>query len=221
MTDLHHRLSDIRRRIAAACDAAQRHPSEVELLAVSKFHPVSAIREALAEGLVRFGENYVQEGSLKAQELPEAHFLLLGPLQRNKAKPALQHFREILTLDRPELALRLRTLAMELGVIRPIWIQVDIWDEATKMGGAREAELEAILSALAHDPALPLQGFMAIPPPHLPGAFREMADLRARWQDRLGCALKLSMGMSDDLEEAIAAGSNQVRIGTALFGSRS
>lgn len=220
MSQMERSAHAVRSRVAQACEAAGRAPGSVEILAVSKFHPASAVAEALGLGFTRFGENYVQEGVRKAPELPQASFLLIGPLQRNKARPALTHFAEILTLDRPELATRLRPLAAELDVVRPVWIQVDLWEEATKMGGSPEAGIPSILEALGGDPRLPLRGFMAIPPPEVPDAFQDLARLRSRWEDRLGSRLLLSMGMSEDLEEAIAAGSDQVRIGTALFGSR-
>jgi hypothetical protein len=154
------------------------------------------------------------------REVPECGFVLIGPLQRNKAKAALQNFRQIMTVDRPDLALRLRHLAAELDLVREIWIQADLWDEATKVGGAAASDLEAVFGALEEDPRLPVEGFMAIPPPEDAGAFREVALLRDRWEQRLGRRLRLSMGMSGDLEEAVRAGSDQVRIGTAFFGGR-
>lgn len=212
------RAALVQERIREACARCGREASSVELLPVSKFHPASAVQEALACGFRCFGENYVQEGAAKACALPEARFVLIGPLQRNKAKAALEAFQEILSVDRPELAARLARLAEELGLRRRAWIQVDLWDEATKLGGCPEAGIPAVVEALAG--ALPLAGFMAIPPPGHPTAFSQLAELRARWQERLGQPLRLSMGMSEDLEAAIAAGSDQVRIGTALFGER-
>lgn len=220
MNDLARRIHEVEARIQAACQACGRAPGSVELLPVSKRQAPSLIQAAADLGFTRFGENYVQEASSKALALPELDFLLIGPLQRNKAKAALQHFREILSLDRPELATRLRQIAAELGVTRKVWIQVDLWEETTKLGGCDEKGLPVLIEALGEDPRLPLQGFMAIPPPNHPQAFREVAQLREAWQDRLGQALRISMGMSDDLEEAITAGSDQVRIGTAFFGSR-
>jgi pyridoxal phosphate enzyme (YggS family) len=190
-------------------------------LPVSKRQPLSLIREAAKLGFTRFGENYVQEGADKAVASLDLQFILLGPLQRNKAKPALQHFAAIQSLDRPDLALRLRRLADELEVVRPVWIQVDLWDEATKLGGCTEGDLPALIEALGDDARLPLQGFMAIPPPEDAGAFAQMAGLRDRLQQDLGKPLRLSMGMSGDLEAAIAAGADQIRIGTAFFGERS
>ena len=218
---LGERIEGLRARFQRACEAAGRDSSSVELLPVSKKQPLSLIREAATLGFTRFGENYVQEGADKATASPELSFVLLGPLQRNKAKPALQNFAEIQSLDRPELAERLRRLAEELDLVRPVWIQVDLWDEATKLGGCTEADLPALIAALIGDARLPLRGFMAIPPAEDEGAFARMAGLRERVQQDLGQPLRLSMGMSGDLEAAIAAGSDQIRIGTAFFGERS
>lgn len=218
---LEGRVRELRDRIARACGAADRDPAGVELLPVSKRQPLALVREAAALGFTRFGENYVQEGTEKALAAPDLGFVLLGPLQRNKAKAALQHFQEILSLDRTDLADRLARLADELGVVRPVWIQVDLWDEATKLGGCGAADLPDLLAVLQDQPRLPLAGLMALPPPGQDAAFGEMAELRARLQDDLGRPLRLSMGMSDDLEPAIAAGTDQVRIGTAFFGPRS
>ncbi|MFZ1375889.1 MAG: YggS family pyridoxal phosphate-dependent enzyme [Geothrix sp.] len=215
------RIEGLQARIQRACEASGRDPATLELLPVSKKQPVALLREAAALGFTRFGENYVQEGADKAATLPELAFVLLGPLQRNKAKAALQHFAELQSLDRPELVERLRRLAEELGVVRPVWIQVDLWDEATKLGGCTGTGLPALIEALGDDARLPLRGLMAIPPPDDEGAFLQMAALRDRLQQDLGQPLLLSMGMSDDLEAAIAAGSDQVRIGTAFFGERS
>ena len=217
LADRVHALQD---RIRRACEASGRRPEDIELLPVSKRHPLTLVREAAGLGFQRFGENYVQEGCEKAQAAPELAFVLLGPLQRNKAKPALQNFAEIQSVDRPELADRLRRLAEELDLVRPVWLQVDLWDEATKLGGCSEADLPALLQALDGDPRLPLRGLMAIPPPEDPRAFGQLAALRERLQQDLGQPLRLSMGMSDDFEAAIVAGSDQVRIGTAFFGPR-
>jgi pyridoxal phosphate enzyme (YggS family) len=216
MTRLAERINHLRLRLTRACEAAGRDPLGVELLPVSKRHPLSVVREAAELGFGTFGENYVQEGL----DAPDLRFVLIGPLQRNKAKAALAHFHEIMTLDRPELAARLRLLAGELDVTRGVWLQVDLWGEATKIGGCDQEGLEAVRQALEGDPRLPIQGFMAIPPPDAPKAFSAMAALRDHCQDRWGQPLRLSMGMSGDLEAAIAAGSDQVRIGTAFFGIR-
>ncbi|MDR3672904.1 MAG: YggS family pyridoxal phosphate-dependent enzyme [Holophaga sp.] len=220
MTDLAERVQTLRTRIRRACEASDRDPQRIELLPVSKRQSVALIQEAARLGFGRFGENYVQEGLQKAQEAPALQFVLIGPLQRNKAKHALTHFQEIMTVDRPELAERLRHLAQELDLVRGVWIQVDLWGEATKLGGCSAADTEAVFQALAGDPRLPVRGFMAIPPPEDAQAFPAMAAFRNAWQQKLGQPLRLSMGMSGDLERAIAAGSDQVRIGTAFFGNR-
>ena len=219
MTPLAERIHKLRTRIGSACEACGRDPGQIELLPVSKRQPLTLIQEAAALGFGRFGENYVQEGVQKALEAPSLGFLLIGPLQRNKARPALERFQEIMTVDRPELAERLSHLAVELNLVRRVWIQVDLWDEATKQGGCAASGLDPVIRAL--DPEhLPLQGFMAIPPPEDAQAFGAMADLRETWRQKLGQPLRLSLGMSADLERAIAAGSDQVRIGTAFFGDR-
>lgn len=220
MTDLAERIQRLRARIRRACEAAGRDPAQVELLPVSKRQPMALVREAAALGFPRFGENYVQEGVQKALEAPEVGFVLIGPLQRNKARQALATFQEIMTLDRPDLAARLRHLAAELDLVRPVWLQVDLWGEATKVGGCDEPGVLAILQALQEDPRLPVRGLMAIPPPEDAGAFAALARLRDGWEQRLGRRLRLSMGMSADLEQAVAAGTDQVRIGTAFFGNR-
>lgn len=220
MSLLSARIARLRSRIQRACEDCGRDPGGVELLPVSKRQPLALVREAADLGFGSFGENYVQEALAKIAEAPDLGFVLIGPLQRNKAKAALVHFRQIMTVDRPDLALRLRHLAAELDVVRGIWLQVDLWGETTKVGGASAGDLEALFAALEDDPRLPVQGFMAIPPPEDPGSFRALGDLRSRWQENTGRKLRLSMGMSGDLEEAIRAGSDQVRIGTAFFGTR-
>lgn len=221
MTEIEDRIRALKARIQRACEDSGRDPAAVELLPVSKHQDLALVREASRSGFHRFGENYVQEGASKAEAAPDLEFILLGPLQRNKVRQALKAFQEIQTLDRPELAQRMRRIAQEEGLLRPVWIQVDLWDEASKAGGCSEKELPLVIQALDEDPALPLQGFMALPPPGEASAFQEMALLRGKWQEDLGIRLKLSMGMTGDFEAAISAGSDQVRIGTAFFGERS
>lgn len=218
--DLQANLNELKSRIAQACHEAGREVRDVELLPVSKFQSMEAIQAAHALGFTRFGENYVQEGAAKALNFPDLEFVIHGPLQRNKAKPALQSFREIMCVDRVELAERLGRLTQELDLTRPSWIQVDLWGESTKMGGCPLENLPEVIRSLSAEPRLPLQGFMAIPPPGLGQAFAQLSRLRQEWQQRLGKKLRLSMGMSDDLEAAILAGTDQLRIGSALFGAR-
>jgi pyridoxal phosphate enzyme (YggS family) len=219
MTPLAERIHTLRTRIGTACGTHGRDPEEIELLPVSKRQPLPLILEAAGLGYQRFGENYVQEGVQKALEAPSLGFVLIGPLQRNKARQALASFQEIMTVDRPELAARLAHLAAELDLVRPVWIQVDLWNEATKQGGCPAEAIAPVLQALDAQ-RLPFQGFMAIPPPEDAQAFGALAQLRETWRQKLGRPLRLSMGMSGDLEQAIAAGSDQIRIGTAFFGDR-
>ncbi len=220
MSALEDRVESLRTRIRRACEVAGRDSATVELLPVSKKQPLELMDEAAALGFPRFGENYVQEGAAKAEARPALSFTLLGPLQRNKAKQALQHFDEIQSIDRTELVERLARLTEELDLRRGVWIQVDLWDEATKVGGCTEADLPALLQAIQASPRLELKGLMAIPPPEETSAFTALARLRDALQQRLGHPLRLSMGMSADLEAAVAAGSDQIRIGTAFFGER-
>jgi len=217
------RLEKVQARIRLAAHNCGRDPDSVSLLAVSKYHPIEALREAMDCGITHFAENYVQEGVSKQASLPDATFALSGSLQRNKAKSALQHFSELMTVDSPKLALRLLKLAEELDLSREIWIQVDLWGESTKLGGCPPDGIQPILDTLCtqgDSKRLLLKGFMAIPPFGEISAFGELADFRETWQQRLGRRLMLSMGMSDDMEEAIKAGSDQIRVGTALFGER-
>ena len=220
MNPLFARVQTLRERLQRACDTCGRELDSVELLPVSKRQPLTLIRQASELGFQTFGENYVQEGAAKAQAMPDLRFVFIGPLQRNKAKPALEHFQEIMTIDRPELALRLKQLAEELKLTRKVWIQVDLWGETTKMGGCPASGIDELIRMLEGVPWLALQGFMAIPPPGMPQAFSQLAEFRTAWQQRLGGPLRLSMGMSDDLEAAVKAGSDQVRIGTDFFGER-
>ncbi len=214
-------------RIARAAEAAGRDAAEVRLLAVSKTWPADSVREAVAAGQRAFGENYVQEGAEKVDALAglglEWHFI--GPLQSNKTRLVANRFAWVHSIDRLKIAERLS--AQRDAHLPPleVCIQVNVSGEASKSGVA-PAELPALAQAVAGLPRLRLRGLMAIPEPT-----SDVAVQRARFaalrelRDQLnagGLALDtLSMGMSDDLEAAIAEGSTMVRVGTAIFGSRS
>ncbi|MCK6386632.1 MAG: YggS family pyridoxal phosphate-dependent enzyme [Zoogloea sp.] len=214
-------------RIARAAEAAGRDAAEVRLLAVSKTWPADSVREAAAAGQRAFGENYVQEGAEKVDALAalglEWHFI--GPLQSNKTRLVANRFAWVHSIDRLKIAERLS--AQRDAHLPPleVCIQVNVSGEASKSGVA-PAELPALAHAVAGLPRLRLRGLMAIPEPT-----SDVAVQRARFaalrelRDQLnagGLALDtLSMGMSDDLEAAIAEGSTMVRVGTAIFGSRS
>lgn len=214
-------------RIARAAEAAGRDAAEVRLLAVSKTWPADSVREAAAAGQCAFGENYVQEGAEKVDALAglglEWHFI--GPLQSNKTRLVANRFVWVHSIDRLKIAERLS--AQRDAHLPPleVCIQVNVSGEASKSGVA-PGELPALARAVAGLPRLRLRGLMAIPEPTSDVALQRarFATLR-QLRDQLnadGLALDtLSMGMSDDLEAAIAEGSTMVRVGTAIFGSRS
>ena len=214
-------------RIARAAEAAGRDVAEVRLLAVSKTWPADSVREAAAAGQCAFGENYVQEGAEKVDALAglglEWHFI--GPLQSNKTRLVANRFVWVHSIDRLKIAERLS--AQRDAHLPPleVCIQVNVSGEASKSGVA-PGELPELAHAVAGLPRLRLRGLMAIPEPTSNVALQRarFATLR-QLRDQLnadGLALDtLSMGMSDDLEAAIAEGSTMVRVGTAIFGSRS
>ncbi|ACR02295.1 MULTISPECIES: YggS family pyridoxal phosphate-dependent enzyme [Thauera] len=226
MTTIAARLDAVRARIAAAARHAGRDPADVKLLAVSKTWPAEAVREAAAAGQRAFGENYVQEGVDKVEALRalglEWHFI--GPLQSNKTRPVANAFDWVHGIDRLKIAER---LSAQRDVHLPpldVCIQVNVSGEDSKSGVAPD-EAGALAHAVAALPRLRLRGLMCIPEPSA-----DEAVLRARFavlrglHDELraaGLALDtLSMGMSHDLEPAIAEGANIVRVGTAIFGER-
>ena len=226
MTTIAARLDAVRARIAAAARHAGREPADVTLLAVSKTWPAEAVREAAAAGQRAFGENYVQEGVDKAEALRalglEWHFI--GPLQSNKTRPVANAFDWVHGIDRLKIAER---LSAQRDVHLPplnVCIQVNVSGEDSKSGVA-PAEAVALAHAVAALPRLRLRGLMCIPEPST-----DEAVLRARFavlrglRDELSAAGlvldTLSMGMSHDLEPAIAEGASIVRVGTAIFGER-
>ena len=195
--------------------------SAVTLLAVSKGHGVQQIREAVAAGQKAFGENYVQDALPKIDALQDLQleWHLVGPLQSNKTRLAAEHFDWVQTLDRERIACR---LSDQRPAHRPplnVLIQVNVSGEATK-SGVHPEEVETLAAAVAVLPRLRLRGVMAIPRAGDATAFSRMKALFDRLQPQFGMDT-LSMGMSDDFEAAIAAGSTMVRVGTAIFGARS
>lgn len=221
-------LQAVRQGIAAAAQQAGRQPADVALLAVSKTVSPDRIRAAYAAGQREFGENYVQEGIDKIAALADLrdrlqwHFI--GPLQSNKTRPVAEHFDWVHTIDRLKIAERLSAQRPAGMPALQVCIQVNISGEASKSGVA-PAEVPALAHAVAALPNLRLRGLMAIPEPgHDPAAQRRpFAAMRAMLQALRadGLALDtLSMGMSGDMEAAIAEGATVVRIGTAIFGAR-
>ncbi|MBB1492075.1 YggS family pyridoxal phosphate-dependent enzyme [Paracoccus sp. MC1854] len=212
-------LGEIRQRIAAAAAEAGRDPAGVTLVAVSKLQPDDRVRTALDAGQRVFGENYVQEAQRKWPALREGRqgieLHLIGPLQSNKARAAVETFDAIHSLDRPSLARRLGRIVQELGRAPRLFVQVNTGDEPQK-AGIPPAEADTFI-AMCRGLDLPLAGCMCIPPdeedpaPH----FRLLRDIAGR-----NGLSDLSMGMSGDFETAIAEGATHVRIGSAIFGAR-
>jgi pyridoxal phosphate enzyme (YggS family) len=217
-------------RVAAACERAGRPAADVTIVAVSKTHPADAIREASAAGATDFGENYAQELATKAAELaagapagglPRWHFI--GRLQRNKARLVAGKVALIHAVDSAELAAEIARRAG--GAIQPILLAVNLGGETTK-GGVTPDAAPPVARSLAAVAGTSLDGLMTMPPPaDDPEAsrphFLALRALRDRLADQLGRPLPvLSMGMSHDFEIAIACGATHVRIGTAIFGSR-
>ncbi|CCJ71923.1 Hypothetical protein YggS, proline synthase co-transcribed bacterial homolog PROSC [Cronobacter condimenti 1330] len=196
---------------------------------MSKTKPASAIAEAIAAGQREFGENYVQEGVDKIQHFRDAgidgltwHFI--GPLQSNKSRLVAGHFDWCHTVDRLRIATRLNEQRPETMAPLNVLIQVNISDEQSKSGIAL-SELDALVAEVAALPRLRLRGLTAIPAPEKEYARQfavacEMAAAFAALKTRYPTVDTLSLGMSDDMEAAIAAGSTMVRIGTAIFGAR-
>ena len=226
MSGLSGRLQNLVTRIARAASDAGRDPAGIRLLAVSKTWPAEFVREAAAAGQHAFGENYVQEGVAKVEALAdlglEWHFI--GPLQSNKTRPVANSFAWVHSIDRLKIAQR---LSEQRDVFLPplqVCIQVNVSGEESK-SGVSPAELPELARAVAALPRLKLRGLMTIPEPTSDVALqRERFATLRRLMDYLradGLDLDtLSMGMSDDLEAAIAEGSTMVRVGTAIFGSR-
>jgi len=223
MATISDNLQVVRERIARAAWAAGRDPVSVTLLAVSKGQPVARIEQARAAGHQVFGENYVQEALEKMDALPGLEWHLIGPLQSNKTRLAAERFAWVHTLEREKVARRLS--AQRPAGLPPlnVLIQVNVSGEATKSGVALEA-IAALARAVAPLPRLRLRGLMAVPEPTpdvalLRNRFRTVKAAFENLKDEFGLDT-LSMGMSDDMESAIAEGATLVRIGSAIFGER-
>jgi PLP dependent protein len=226
MTTIDLNLQNVRERIRAACAAAQRSPDEVTLLAVSKTFDAEAVREAAAAGQRAFGENYIQEAVEKMALL--THLPLkwhcIGPIQSNKTRLVASHFDWAHTVDRLKIAQRLSEQRPAHLPALNVCIQVNIDGGASKAGVAPQDTL-ALAQAVARLRGLCLRGLMTIPEPAPDFARQKAVHLRARelfeQLRQSGLPLDtLSMGMTADLEAAIAAGSTLVRVGTAIFGGR-
>ncbi|MCW5547429.1 MAG: YggS family pyridoxal phosphate-dependent enzyme [Opitutaceae bacterium] len=220
------RADAVRAQIAAACARAGRDPAEVELLAVTKTHAAAAAEFAARYGLRAVGENRVQEGVEKrAQCAAPIAWELIGHLQSNKAKLAAAHFDRVQSVDSEKLLNQLDRAAGELGKTLPVLLQINAGHDPAKFG-AEPADAPRLLDAALAKPHLRVDGLMTIAPladdPAVAArTFAHLREIRDRLAAQTGAPLReLSMGMSGDLDAAIAAGSTLVRVGTALFGER-
>ena len=223
MSTIADNISHVGSRIQTATQAAHRPENSVQLLAVSKTKPAEALREAYAAGLRDFGENYLQEALSKQLELADLPLIwhFIGPIQSNKTRAIAEHFEWVHSVDRLKIAQRLsEQRPAELPPLN-ICIQVNVSGEASKSGCTPD-DLPALAAAISTLPRLKLRGLMAIPEPTEDRAEQDAAFAAVqRLQASLNLPLDtLSMGMSHDLESAIAQGATWVRIGTALFGAR-
>ncbi|UTM57765.1 YggS family pyridoxal phosphate-dependent enzyme [Photobacterium sp. CCB-ST2H9] len=232
MSSIRQNITKVTQEICEACEKCGRCADSVQLLAVSKTKPVSAISEAIAAGQLAFGENYVQEGVDKIQHFAATkpdlalswHFI--GPIQSNKTRPVAEHFDWVHSVDRAKIARRLSEQRPDNLPPLKILLQVNTSGEASK-SGVEFDELAALAAEIVSLPNLELRGLMSIPEKaddynSQLSAFASLAQARDRLQQQLPETTldTLSMGMSGDMEAAVAAGSTMVRIGTAIFGAR-
>ncbi len=223
MSTIAENIAKVGVRIREAAQASQRDCAAVGLLAVSKTKPAAAIREAFAAGVQDFGENYLQEALEKQADLSDLaltwHFI--GPIQSNKTKPIAEHFAWVHSVDRLKIAQRLSDQRPAHLPALNICLQVNVSGEASK-SGCNPDELPELAQAVTQLPNLRLRGLMTIPEPTDDPSEQRAAFARLReLQQSLNLGRDtLSMGMSHDLEAAIAEGATWVRIGTALFGAR-
>lgn len=222
-SELAGNLDLVRRKIASAARRIDRDPDEIKLIAVSKTHPLDLVREAIAAGAAAFGENRVQEAEGKIPELGRegVEWHLIGHLQSNKARKAIQLFDVIHSVDSVELAERLERICIEEGrEALSVLIQVDLAGEETK-SGIQESDLPSLITYLKSCERLKLVGLMILPPFfNDPEATRPFFNRLREIRDRLLPGGELSMGMSNDFEVAVEEGATMVRVGTAIFGER-
>jgi pyridoxal phosphate enzyme (YggS family) len=224
--DLAGNLSAIQQRIAAACARAGRDPGSVTLLAVTKTQPPEAVRAAADLGLTCFGESKIQEAKAKIPLCPgRLRWHLVGHLQSNKCRDAVQLFEMIQSVDSFHLAEEINRRADQAARTMPIMLEVNIVGEASKFG-CKPEQLLADLDRINALPRIEIHGLMTIPPwspvpEKARPVFRRLRELKQQCEQRLGAPLPhLSMGMTGDFEIAIEEGATIVRVGTALFGER-
>ena len=227
MRDLREILEEVNGRITAACARAGRRRDEVEIIAVTKTHGAEVVKEAWDAGLAIVGENKVQEAAWKkpaSASGPSWH--LIGHLQSNKVRKALELFDVIHSVDSAKLADRINAVADEIGALPRVLLEVNVSGESSKSGMKPEDVRGALEHIAEHCPRITVEGLMTMAPfSENPGDarpyFRRLRELRDEMQDALGIALpRLSMGMSGDYEVAVEEGATWIRLGTVLFGER-
>ncbi len=219
-------IEQVRNRIESACLRSNRRKEDILLIAVTKTIPVERIQQALSEGLTHFGENYIQEAQQKIDSIQQGTWHFIGHLQKNKAKYAVKLFSMIETVDNAALAQELNRQTMQAGKTMEILIQVNEAGESTKSGLPPE-KVPSLLQESPAWPALRIRGFMTMPP-YDPDPeksrpwFRSLYHWRDKWRQEFPemDLTHLSMGMSHDFDVAIEEGATIIRVGTALFGSR-
>ncbi|WP_435235148.1 YggS family pyridoxal phosphate-dependent enzyme [Psychromonas sp. PT13] len=231
MTDISKQITMVQQKIAQAALRVKRDEQEIQLLAVSKTKPVSLIKQAYQFGLRHFGENYVQESIEKIQQIKEDNdfqdpifWYFIGPLQSNKTRPVAEHFDWVQSVDRLKIAQRLNDQRPTVLSPLNICLQVNISGEESKSGTTLSQVIE-LASQVSKLPRLKLRGIMAIPEKtndlqQLEKQFQALHNIYRELQNKYPQVDTLSMGMSGDLESAIACGSTMVRIGTDIFGAR-
>jgi pyridoxal phosphate enzyme (YggS family) len=223
---LFDKIANLRERVRLAAEKSQRAPGDIQILAVSKTQPAGAIRTAWRGGLDQFGESYLQEALAKITQLQDLpltwHFI--GPIQSNKTRPIAEHFAWVHSVERSKIARRLSEHRPESLPPLQVCLQVNISGERSKSGVSLE-DLPGLASEVLQLPRLQLRGLMAIPAPS-PDPARQRAAFAAlrlaleQLQSLAPGMDTLSMGMSDDLEAAIAEGATMVRVGSGIFGPR-
>ncbi len=213
-------LTDVAARVATAAETAGRDASSIKLIAVSKVQPLERVESVLDEGHRIFGENRVQEAAGKWPDFraryPGVEVHLIGPLQTNKVRQAVELFNVIHSVDRPKLAAKLADVFAETGQALPCFVQVNTGDEGQKAGCQLE-DADDFVAACRSEFGLPVIGLMCIPPVSEEPALH--FALLAKIAERNGLS-GLSMGMSSDFETAISLGATHIRVGSALFGAR-
>lgn len=212
-------VGEVDRRVAAACERAERDPSEIRLVAVTKTVPADLLTVAWEAGVREFGENYVQELEEKRRAAPEAVWHFVGRLQRNKVRRVLEAADVIQTLEPGRAVRRLAELAGERDAPAACLVQVDF--AGGRVGVAPE-DAERFVAEVSAESGLSVRGLMTVPPLGEParGYFAQLRGIRDRLRDRFPDVVELSMGMSADYEEAVEEGATMVRVGTAIFGAR-